>query len=111
MSIKRDLNVGTTGVSALGQGGRILWYYFYNNATSVRFLKFYDKATAPVVGTDTPILTIPLPPTGGANCPQVNDLIFANGIGYGATQLVADADTTAPAANDVVINFIYRTGG
>ena len=33
-----------------------------SKAATDRFLKFYDKATAPTVGTDVPIMTILIPP-------------------------------------------------
>jgi hypothetical protein len=72
------------------------------------FLKLYNKASAPTVGTDTPVLTfdlavgqnlIPLPSKGH---------YFSTGIAYAITGLAADADTTNVAANDVTcLNFTY----
>lgn len=35
-----------------------------NPTTTAAFVKFYNKATAPTVGTDVPILTIPVPANG-----------------------------------------------
>lgn len=81
----------------------------YNAAAALRFLKIYNKASAPTVGTDTPALTITLPasaafaldfPNGGQH--------FATGIGYGFTTAAADADTSALTAADIVgFNVIY----
>jgi hypothetical protein len=78
----------------------------YNAAATVRYLKIYNKATAPTVGTDTPILTIALKPLDAFNI-EVN-VYFSTGIGYALTLLSADADTSALTAADVLgLNVIY----
>ncbi|QND67642.1 hypothetical protein HB777_29370 [Mesorhizobium loti] len=71
------------------------------------FLKIYNKATAPTVGTDTPVLTIPLFASQAFNF-DLGGMFFATGISYAITALAADADTTAIAAGDVLgLNVIY----
>lgn len=72
----------------------------YNAAAAARYLKFYDKATAPTVGTDTPRKTYYLPPATGF----VFDLddYFGQGISFALTGAAADADTTNLTAGDVV---------
>lgn len=72
----------------------------YNAAASARFLKFYDKSTAPTVGTDTPRKTLYLPASTAfaIDC----DDYFGQGISYALTGLAADNDTTALTAGDVV---------
>ncbi len=103
----RNLNTGITGDLIKGSAGQVFGWYVYNNATAVRFLKIYNKATAPL-STDTPVMTIPIPREAGANVEFTNGIAFALGIGVRATVLVADADATAPAANDVVINILFK---
>ncbi|RWK53507.1 hypothetical protein [Mesorhizobium sp.] len=81
---------------------------FGKKATAVDcFLKIYNKATAPTVGTDTPIFTLPL----SASSPFNFDLgghYFSAGIGIAITLGAADADTAAVAAGDVVgLNVSY----
>lgn len=79
----------------------------YNNKASAIFLKFYDKATAPVAGTDVPRKTIRLAPTADFDI-ELN-MRFAVGLGYAITGAAADADTTALASGDVVaLNIDYR---
>jgi hypothetical protein len=71
------------------------------NATTY-YLKIYDKATAPVCGTDTPVLTIPVPenvPTGISGV----SMLFTNGVGFCLTGGIADSDDT-PAATGVAID-------
>lgn len=78
------------------------------------YLKLYDKATAPVVGTDIPRLTLPLTSDTAYNgaalvaAPSAFEFSFSdvgitffNGIAYALTKLPADADTTAIIAGDV----------
>lgn len=103
----RNLNVNATGVSVKGSAGKVLGWAMYNAAGSTRFVKVYDKATAPTVGTDTPILTIPI--TTGQTNNQVGSLNipFTLGIGLGATTGVADNDTGNPASNEVIVNLFY----
>lgn len=79
----------------------------YNNNAAARFLKLYDKATAPTVGTDTPVATIRLEATSRFDL-ELHSLYFSAGIGYAITGAAADADTTALVAGDIVaMNVIY----
>jgi len=83
-----------------------------NLATATRFIKFYD-ATSGTVGTGTPVLTIPIPGNAtddiaGSFGPGGVGIQFATGICVGASTGIADADTGAPGANDVVVNIFYK---
>jgi hypothetical protein len=73
-----------------------------NSGASDAWLKLYDKATAPTVGTDTPVASIYLP-KGTARTISFTDIgvAFSNGIGYGITGAAIDTDTTAVAVNQV----------
>lgn len=73
-----------------------------NTTAALKYLKLYSKATAPVVGTDVPILTLAIPANGNLVWDSPIGLTVATGIGYGITGAVAETDTTATAANDVV---------
>lgn len=80
------------------------------NETTVSYLKIYDKATAPTVGTDVPVLTIAVPTHlqgAGIVIPIPNGVTFSNGIAIAVTGGVADSDTTAVGADEVVINLTY----
>ena len=93
--------VNATNVKATG--GRVYKIMGQNAAAAVRYLKLYNKATAPTVGTDTPFMTIPI---AASSVFQVSfegiGLYFDKGIGFGITNLNADADTTAPTAGDIL---------
>jgi hypothetical protein len=107
LSIYRNIDLDETGVSIKASAGQLYGWYIYNAAATVRYVKFYNKATAATVGTDTPVLTLPLPATSGANVEFSQGIAFATGIAAGATTGVADNSTGAPAANDVQINVFY----
>jgi hypothetical protein len=107
----RNIDVGAAGQVVKNAPTRLLWYYIYNQASSVRFLKIYDTASTPL-STDTPVLTLPIPPnSNGANGDLgfeklLDGMMFERGLGIRATTGVADADTGAPSANDVIVNLL-----
>lgn len=97
----------TNATSVKGSAGQVYTILVTNTNAAVRYLKLYDKATAPTVGTDVPKWTIPIPGnTAGAGVAIdiSNGLAFAVGIGLALTTGVADADTGAVAANEIVVN-------
>jgi hypothetical protein len=76
-------------------------------ATAV-YLKLYNKATAPTVGTDVPVMTVHLAATSTFRVEIPRGLYFATGIGYALTTGAGDLDTGALGAADVVaLNVVY----
>lgn len=92
----------TNGTNVKASAGQVFCLDGYNAAATARFLKLYNKATAPTVGTDTPVRTIYLPPLSRFVLDFPRGLNFATGIGYGLTTAAADADTGALTAGDVL---------
>ena len=101
----------TNATSVKASAGTITTIAAVNiNETTVSYLKIYDKATAPTVGTDVPVMTIPIPTNiqgAGIVIPIPNGVTFSNGIAIAVTGGVADSDTTAVLADEVVINLTY----
>lgn len=99
----------TNATSAKASAGNVHHIAGYNAAAALRYLKLYNKASAPTVGTDTPLMTLALPgqtafefsfPDGGR--------YFSTGIAYGLTTGVADNDTGALTSGDVLgLNVSY----
>lgn len=106
-SIYRNIDLDETGVLVEAGQRSVTWYYVANLATATRYIKFYNKATAPTVGTDTPVLTIPVPAGSAANVPIPAGISFSLGIGLGATTAIADNSTAAPGTNEIVVNVQY----
>jgi len=107
-NIYRNLNVGSTGASIKASAGYLQHIDVSNNAASPRFVKFYNKATAPTVGTDTPVITLQLAASSTLSIDYFAGIPFSLGIGIGAVTGVADNNTTNTTANDVVINVYYQ---
>lgn len=99
----------TNATSVKASAGSVHGFTATNTTASLKYLKFYNKASAPTVGTDTPIWTQPLQPS---NVPTIvrfpKTLNFSTGIAIALTGAAADSDTTALAAGDVVgLNIAY----
>lgn len=76
------------------------------HATLVRYVKLYNKATAPT-SADTPVQTYVLAPAGGGV--ERSELLtaFAAGLSFRITTGVAAADTGAASAGDVTVNMEF----
>ncbi len=105
-SIYRNLDVGVTGAIVKNTPGQLYGYFISNNAATARFVKVYNKATAPTQA-DTPVMTLQIPAAGAANLSQTIGAAFSAGISLRATTGVADNDTGAPTTNDVIVNVFY----
>ena len=87
--------------------GRVYEINGQNAAAAVVYLKLYDKATAPVVGTDVPVYTLAIAASGPFRF-DLGGFQFALGIGYGLTTDAADNGTTALTAGDILgLNIAY----
>ena len=80
-----------------------------NNASAAaRFVRFYSKATAPVVGTDIPVMVITVPASSSKEIFFGDGFQFPTGIGVAITSGAAAADATALlAAGDVQLAVNY----
>jgi hypothetical protein len=79
-----------------------------NNNAAARFVKLYNKATAPVLGTDVPVMVIPVPPNSFIS----HDFgktghRFPLGIGIAITAAIGDADATAIGAGEVKVALTF----
>lgn len=111
-TIFRSIDIDETEEEIKATAGQVYWIHAMNMVATARYLKFYNATAASVtVGTTTPVLTFPIPAnsTTGAgfvfNVPQ--GIPFSTAISVACTTGVADNDTGAPGANDVIINVGY----
>jgi hypothetical protein len=90
--------------SAKGSAGEVFRIMGNNVKASVVYLKIYNKATAPTVGTDTPVLTVPIPASAVFNIDVggATGFYLGTGIAYGFTTDAADNGTTALSAGDIL---------
>lgn len=91
---------GTSGLQAL---------FATNIGATPAFIKLYNKATAPTVGTDVPAMIVTVPaavsgvPGEAEIAPGFIGYRFPLGLGLAITGAVADTDTTVVAAGQVKI--------
>lgn len=97
----------TNATSVKTTAARVFGYDFANTSAAWKFVKFFNKASAPVVGTDVPVFTIGIPPNGNVSFPTTIPLTFATGLAYAITGAVADNDVTAVAVGDVIGHIDY----
>jgi len=102
----RSISVLATGLLVQGARTRLGGYYVSNTGAATAFLKFYDKATAGAA-TDTPVMTLAIPAASAANLMLGPGVQFDLGLSVRAVTGVADADTTAVGANEVIVNLFY----
>lgn len=79
----------------------------FNAGGAAAYVKLYNKATAPVVGTNTPVMVLAVPAAGNARLKLDYPAMFNLGIGIAITGAAADSDTTAVAANQVKATLVY----
>jgi hypothetical protein len=104
-------SAATTNLTLVKAGGvKLTGGFLRNRAAAEKYVKLYDKASAPVPANDTPLITIGLPAgayIGVGDIMGAYGMKFVNGFAYSITGAYADADTTAVAAADVDVNFVY----
>ena len=103
--IKAAASTNATSVKA--SRTNFLGYSLYNNTASTKFLRLYNKVSAPTVGTDTPLITIPIPPNASRDVSLQYGGDFSLGFAYAITGGMGDSDTTAVAVDDVTGALYY----
>lgn len=108
LTIFRSIDLDETEEEIKATAGQLFGWYIFNAAATTRYVKLYNATAASVtVGSTTPVLTIPVPAGAAANVFSEVGIAFSTAITAAATTGVADADTGAPSANDVIVNFFY----
>ena len=112
-TLYKNIDVDESEDQVKGSAGQIYWIHAINLAATPIYLKFYNATAASVtVGTTVPDLTFPVPSAGTTNGAGFN-ISIPNGIAFGAaitiagTTGVADNNSGAPGANELVVNLGY----
>lgn len=92
--------------------GQVYAVHCFNNGANEVFLRLYNQTGAPAGGDNANIIYRAIIPGNTAGAGAVANippgLEFSTGIGVRVTGAVADTDTTALAANEVILNVLYR---
>lgn len=89
--------------------GQVYFIVAYNSNAAVRFLKLFNKGTVPTPGVDTPVISLPIPPSGGIAIEVgLGANLFPNGIAFALVTGAADSDNTSVGAADILgVNIGY----
>lgn len=94
------IRTGTTGV-VKASPGKLAGFDVYNTNAAVRYLHFYDKATAPTLNTDTPIYTVVLPAATRVTPGNALNIPFVNGLSWAYTTDNAAVPVTAATSTEL----------
>lgn len=99
----------TNGASVKGSAG-VLTSLVANNASlsAWRYIRLYNLAAAPTVGTSTAVYVVPIPPQGSVALNFPSGLGFSTGIAVAITGGSAANDATAIGAGDVNLSLAYH---
>jgi hypothetical protein len=86
---------------------RLIGWTLTNTTATVKYFRFYNKATAPTVGTDSPYFVIPIPANSTVTERTEGGIFISLGLGISCTGAIADLDATATAGNDVIGAIFY----
>jgi hypothetical protein len=108
LSAYRNISLLNVGQSIKGSAAKLYTITMINNQAGDRFVKLYNVAGVPTAA-DTPVFTFGLSATDGFQMVTFEGgVAFPLGLGIRATTGVADADNTAPGANQVIVNVGFR---
>lgn len=98
----------TNATSVKASGGTIGTLLCQVNSGQTCYLKIFNKSSAPVVGTDTPVLNIPIHSGMAIDVgTSFAGMRLSNGIAIALTRGQALLDSTPTTAGEAVINLTY----
>ena len=106
----RVVSSADANASLIKQGRALLHKLsIINRSEATVYLKMYDISVTPM-GTDTPVLTIPVvAKTEDTPIDVITSIMaFSYGIGIRISAAISDADETGITANEVTVNAVYQ---
>lgn len=98
----------TNATSLKASAGQVYDACVNSNAAYPVYLKLYNKASSPTVGTDTPVRIVQAQ-AGVPSCVKTEEgYAFGTGIAWALTKGITDADTTAVLISDATVEISYK---
>ena len=109
LTLAHTVSAGSTNATSLkASAGQVYNVCLNSNAAYPVYLKLYNKASAPTVGTDTPVKILEAQ-AGVPICLNSEEgFAFGTGIAWALTKGITDADTTAVLASDATVEISYK---
>ena len=86
---------------------RLLGWYFSNTSAVWQYVKFFNKATLPIPGTDVPVRTVGIPPGSFVEYHMEGGNSFNLGLGIAVVTGFADLDNTPTTVGAVIGDVMY----
>ena len=93
--------------------GQVGGWVFSNTNASTRYVKFYNKASAPAPASDAPVFVVAVPggSTGAPTVVTSNEAVgleFTTGISFAVVANMSDTDNTSVTAGDMSIDIKWK---
>jgi hypothetical protein len=98
----------TNATSVKATAGQVYNVQAFNTGATAAFLKLYNLAVAPTVGTSVPVNVWMIPAGAGVVIELTNGLALATGIAISVQGGITDTDTTAVTLSQCVVNLQYK---
>jgi hypothetical protein len=98
----------TNATVAKASAGHLYGFDIYNASGATSFVKFVDKASSPTAGSETVAYTVAIPTVAQVRLMFPQGIAFAAGIAFFTVTGFADSNSTAVAANDLIIQVFYK---
>lgn len=99
---------GTNAKAVKGLPGQVVGWSAANLSGTWRFLKLFDVAGTPAVGTDAPEFTIGLPPMTEVSLALSGGIAFSAGIALAMTAGPEDTDASPVGAGEIVLSLFFE---
>jgi hypothetical protein len=99
---------GTNTANIKSVAGTVTGWEIFNDTEFPFYVKLFNKATAPVPGTDTPQQTIAVQAGEHSEAPPGAGITYSAGIGIAITANLADLDNTGVSASAGVVDIFYQ---
>ncbi len=97
----------TNGANVKTTAGTVYNITAHNVTAATKYIRLYNKASTPTVGTDVPIVVVAVPASSSKEITSMVGVKFSLGIGHAITNGAAATDATAVAAGDVQLAYSW----
>jgi nitrogen fixation protein FixH len=100
----------TNAVLVAGKPTCLTGWSMVNTSAATKFVRLYNKATAPIPASDAALIVMRRPlPAGQSSDVQIgaNAMWLSAGLAFDITGGAADTDSTAVTAGDVTLTLFY----
>ena len=94
--------------SVKASAGQVYFVRAFNNSTTIAYLKFYNKASAPTPASDTVVDKFMIPASSGVIHSITAGIPFSTGIAYAVVTGIGDTDNTSVAASAYSVTVGYK---